>query len=211
MTDLLTRKEMVKNISYTFLSANGEDMDEGMNWYPNALDACSIIAEDHMLPLETVVGIVSVISPSIMWGGNISVPEKLIDLWDRKVPASDWVGFGIYPANLCKVEQILDGDLSAVKGNKVVSFYRNIMGSWLDVTIDRWSIRVAMDQPKLGPKMITPSGKKVYNELAEAYRDAAKLVGVTAPEIQAVTWTVFRNLYNGKVRKAKLKADAVMV
>ncbi len=207
MHDLPSQSEMSKNIIYTFLNASHEDMQEGMNWYPNALHKCAEIADDTMLPLDTVVALVSVISPSIMWGGNISAPEQIIDLWDRGIPATEWTGFNIYPANLLKAERILNGEISALKGNKVVAFYRNIMGSWVDVTIDRWSIRVALDEPKLGKDKIVPSGKKVYEAIADAYRESARLLGVAAPEVQAVTWTVFRNKYNGRVRKARARME----
>lgn len=203
MVDLPSQEEMVKNVVYTFLNASPEDMQEGMVWYEEAYRECSRIAQKYGISTTTVVALVAVISPSIMWGGNISAPEKIIDLWQNGVPASEWVGFNIYPANLLKAERILSGDLTVMRGNKVKSFYANILGDPEPITIDRWSIRVALNDPKLGKDMIVPSGKKVYNYLGDVYRESGRLLRTEGMDVQAVTWTVFRNKYNGKVRKAK--------
>jgi hypothetical protein len=203
LADLPEHKEMVKNILYVWSTASPEDMQEGMNWYAEAYNECERIANKYSLELETVVALVSVISPSLMWGGNITMPEKIIDLWERNIPVDEWQGFACWPKNLAKAEAILNGDLTVMQGKKVTAFYLNILGDTERVTIDRWSIRVALDDPKLNGDAIVPSGKAAYNALADAYHEVASIVGQSAPDVQAVTWTIFRNKYNGKVRKQK--------
>jgi hypothetical protein len=71
------------------------------------------------------------------------------------------------------------------------------MGATDVVTVDRWSLRVAMNQ-FLSTDKIVPSGKKCYNAVSDAYKAAAELANINPCDMQAVTWTVYRNRYNGK-------------
>jgi hypothetical protein len=203
MIDLPEHKEMVKNILYIFSTASPDDMAEGMNWYANAHEECRRIADKYNIDFTTIVALVSVISPGLMWGGNITMPEKVIDLWERGVPVEDWEGFACWPTNLHKAVRILDGDLTAMNGLKVEAFFANIIGETEPVTIDRWAIRVALDDPHLNGGKIAPSGKQVYNAISDAYREVGRIVYQEAMDVQAVTWCVLRNKYNGKVRKEK--------
>lgn len=203
LVDLPDAREMQKNILYVWSTASPEDMAEGMAWYKTAFNYCENLGIEYQIPTERVVALVSVISPGLIWGGNMTIPEQLIDLHQRNVPVDEWSGFQCWPTNLKKAKAILDGDLSVMRGRKVEAFYANIMGDTEPVTIDRWSIRVAFDDPKVGGQDIAPSGKASYNALADAYRAVAAIVGVDACDVQAVTWTVYRYMYNGRARKER--------
>jgi hypothetical protein len=203
MVDLPDHKTMVKNVLYVYSTASPDDMSEGMNWYSEAFNYCKRVSEDYGIDIDRVVALVSVISPGLIWGGNLTIPEKIIDLWQRGVPVHEWQGFQCWPKNLEKAETILNGDLSVMNGPKVNAFFRNIKGETEPVTIDRWSIRVAMDDPKLGGGQIEPSGKQVYEALVNVYKEVGEIVGQEACDVQAVTWTVYRYMYNGRARKER--------
>jgi hypothetical protein len=203
MVDLPDHKDMVKNVLYIYTTASIEDTSEGMRWYSEAFDYCKNLSNVYDIEIERVVALVSVISPGLIWGGNCTIPEQIIDLWTRGVPYDEWVGFSIWPKNLQKAEQILNGNMSVMQGDKVKNFFANIMGETEPVTIDRWAIRCCFDDPHIQGDKIAPSGKQVYNALADVYKEVASIVGHEAPDVQAVVWTVYRYKYNGRARKER--------
>jgi hypothetical protein len=189
--------KMVNNILNVYDSASDADVEEGMNWYNNAYEACDFMAQSFEFAPGQIAGVMAVVSPGMTWDENESAPARICDLYRNGVHWTNWTGFSTYPLNLMKSKRILDGDYSAIKGPKVVSFYGCIMGATDVVTVDRWSLRVAMNQ-FLSTDKIVPSGKKCYNAVSDAYKAAAELANINPCDMQAVTWTVYRNRYNGK-------------
>ena len=90
-----------------------------------------------------------------------------------------------YPANHLKAWRILEGDLEALRGPKVIPFYRNIIGDPDNVTVDVWACR-AYDGTDV------PGSLRKHRAIADAYRRAAKRAGVCPRDFQAVIWTVVR-------------------
>lgn len=196
-------KDMVKNVLYAWATATPDDFEEGMCWYGKAYYQCETIAQACGFQTEQIVALMAILSPGMVWDENESAPERVVDLYLRGIPATDWTGFSTYPHNLLKCERILQGDFTALGGRKVRSFYNNILGHNDCVTIDRWAIRVALDDHKIGKDLIVPSGEAVYQMLSNAYFEAAHLLGQDVTDVQAVTWCRFRNKYSGKVLAAK--------
>lgn len=203
MNDLPTHKDMVKNILYIYHTTSPDDTSEGIEWYGKAYAECERIASESGFTPDQVASLMAIVSPGMVWDENETAPERIVNLYLEGKPAAEWVGFSTYPANLLKAERILQGDFTALGGRKVKSFHANIMGDVEAVTVDRWAVRVALDDPQVTGDKIVPSGDKVYNAIADAYREVAKLVGLYPPDVQAITWCSFRNQYNGRVKKAK--------
>ena len=88
-----------------------------------------------------------------------------------------------------------DGVVEILNGQKIVSFFQNIMGHDT-CTIDGHAINIARGK-RLGLTDQTVSvSKSGYKELQEAYRKAAKRVGLKAYEIQAITWVAWKRIHN---------------
>lgn len=198
---------MAYNILDTYFMATEDDVREGMSWYTNAWSECEYIS--YLYPAYTplqVAGVMAVVSPGMVWEENESAPARICELHANGVPPSFWTGFSTYPNNLVKASRILDGDLGAVTGRKVVNFFGNIGGVTDCVTVDRWAIRVALSNPYLSGDMIVPSSQKSYNMLADAYVAAAGLEAINPCDMQAVTWLTLRRMYYGKVDPRKREA-----
>ena len=81
--------------------------------------------------------------------------------WDRPTCST-------YGPNVEKADAILrTGDLSILSGPKVTAYFRNIMGEWQHVTLDRHAVRPIS---KLGKD--TPTGKVERARMEAAYREA---------------------------------------
>jgi hypothetical protein len=94
-----------------------------------------------------------------------------------------------------KALEIYDGAdwRQVLKGPKERSFADNISNPKRSqaVTVDRHAVRVALGdiatRDKSGPEVIL-SRVGVYEAIAQAYRDAAKDLGLLPLELQAITW-----------------------
>jgi hypothetical protein len=93
--------------------------------------------------------------------------------------------------NVARAQSAIDSDapLSTVKGNKTKAFAANLLGDTEAVTVDVWAIRTALGHTVRGDE-VKYAG--VYDAIADAYRAAALVLGVSAPSVQAVCWVVER-------------------
>jgi hypothetical protein len=85
------------------------------------------------------------------------------------------------------------GVVSILNGQKIVSFFQNIMGHDT-CTIDGHAINIARGK-RLGLTGMSVSSVG-YKELQGAYRKAGKRVGLRAYEIQAITWVAWKRIHN---------------
>lgn len=198
ITDMPSKPKMVANILSTYFAASKNSYDEGMTWYNNAWDVCDYIAHKYDYTTYQIAGVMAVLSPAMVWNTNESAPERACILHREGVRAEAWPGFATYGNNRIKAQRILDGDWSGLSGRKIINFYGNIVGVTDIVTIDRWAIRVALNNPYLGENLITPSSQKAYDFLADAYIIAANMEGINPCDMQAITWVDYRNKFYGR-------------
>ena len=199
LKNLPKHTKIVENILAVYNEATPEDVLEGMEWYPQARVTCENLASMVDYDVQQIAGVMAILSPGMVWDANKTAPGRVLDLHTNGVPWKEWTGFATYPHNLEKAERVLNGDMSGIKGNKVESFYMNILGYDRFVTVDRWACRIAFGNPKIPGKQSVPSSKKVYNKIAEAYKDAARVADIPNSTIQAITWVSYRRRYNGRV------------
>lgn len=194
-TDLPTHEQMVENILAVWGEATEFDRESGTDWYANTRAYCTEFAK--MLGYNPVhaIGAYAVISPSLNKEQNDS--QFIKGLVAHKVGMDlTKVRIGVYGRkNREKFARCLDGDVSAVGGDKVTRFFKNICGDSVEVTVDRWAVRVALRNPTLVDMDAQPGNKAVYMAIRNAYVSAAEAVGVEPHVMQAVTWECYRNKY----------------
>lgn len=184
--------DMAGNIAavfdYVMENASEAELLNAANWYHEAHAFCASCAQAFGLETWQVAGIVAAISPQIAWGKN---KEQAIEIVARLQNSKPLAGLMAYPANLAKAKRIFQGEapLDVLGGNKVRSFYLNIMLNEDAVTIDRHAIAIALyglDTGKSGPLTTTD---KAYRLVAQAYKDVAVNYGLAPFVVQSVTWT----------------------
>ena len=175
------------NIRAAFDAATPDDLAKGLRWYANAQREGRAVGPT----LHRGVGVIAALSPMQAWDVNIELARKLAKLHAEGAPMPT-TGFG-FKKNVAKAWAILDGTkpLDALRGPKVRSFYRNMLGCSTSVTVDRWAVRIAMGDPKHDGTV--PSGE--YDAMADAFRSVADDLGMTARELQAATWTWVRRVH----------------
>lgn len=173
---------IVENIISVFDRATQEEVDGGILWY---LEAQRTALEIGKGDLKLGAALLAVTSPMQKWERNVIVARYAME-HGKPYPGMK--------AIMSKVQRLIDGENpdDVVKGQKVTSFYRNIVNPFSDdVTIDRHAQDIAMDKRHTDSDRPGIS-KTAYAEFANAYREAASLCGVFPLELQAITWVAWR-------------------
>lgn len=182
---------------YVMHTATDTDIVSAINWYPLANSFCATWAESFNLSIAQMAGVTAALSPQLSWEKNKAQAIEVVARLQNNKPLN---GLIAYPANLRKAQRIFNGEnpLDVLGGDKVRSFYRNIMLDDIAVTIDRHAAAIALyglNTAKSGKIGVTD---KLYRLLAKAYTDVAHDYDVAPYIVQSVTWT-YKAKNGGKV------------
>lgn len=196
----------VDNIKAMFEMATPEEVRDGIVWYANAQAVAKRIAHDTATPLYIVVGVMAALSPNNKWERNVANTRVLIEAF-MVGDAVESVKVSTYHAMRAKAWSILeempgtpDRVVEILNGQKIVSFFSNIMGHDT-CTIDGHALNIARGQREGLTTNKVNIGKKLYQELQDAYAEAGRAVVVNgralkAFEMQAITWVAWRRIHN---------------
>lgn len=174
-----------------FNSATESEVTEGKNWY---LTAHSLAWEiDPMRPWNGA-GVIAALSPRLRWDKNEAYARLAYTL---KGYAIDEVASYI-PAlgnSRTKALRMVNGEhVTDVlgKGLKTRAFWDNILNPYTsnEVTVDKHAFNIANGERTGYDVTITD---KVYREVADLYREAARRAGIAPLHMQAITWVAWRN------------------
>lgn len=191
----------VRNILKVYRMATDDDVRAGIEWYARAKREAEFTSTLLGLPVSTVVGVMAALSPNNRWERNKVDAFNLCSAFVRGLTADD-IRVSTYHNMKAKAWTILedrlvrnDEILARLNGQKIRSFYSNIMG--LDeVTVDGHALNIARGYRVGLTDDATNIGVKMYRELQSAYVRAAKRAGVKPHEMQAITWTVWKRVHN---------------
>ena len=183
------------NITELYLSAVRAEQLHASDWYTSAKRECEVIARSLDIEFHVFVGVVAALSPQMNWKYNVREAVKLCK-------GGQPLGYG---ANISKARVILNGapPLDVLGGNKVRSFYRNLLdGGENDehVTIDTWAARIATGNYS---EQVSITDKQ-YTRLVNAYKAVASRFGLNATVLQAITWVHVRTIVNMKITHTQL-------
>ena len=209
---------MRTSIIGTFFMASPAELQEGRQWYSNAAKIAADLRDKYDLPMISAAGIIAALSPQNPWERNIQDSYNVCETYtvDGKDAALS-VKCGTFNANKRKAIAILESDgltdtvTDILKGQKVVAFFHSILGNPEAVCVDGHAYSIWLgervtttDTPKLTPKL--------YERIAQDYRESTnkinEIMGTAywPSTVQAVTWVVHRNLYQGQRKKRSKKA-----
>lgn len=192
--------DFIKNILEVYNQAEQQELAHGLNWYGDAKSAAWDIADKYQMPLAVVVGVIAALSPTNKWERNLADADMLIQSFvdggyheDVKVctyktmKEKAWSIMQEMPDTQERIADILNGP-------KITDFFWCILGkdvcvidghAWCIANADR---RTMQEVPSIG--------KKARIELQQAYSAAGKSQGLTAYEMQAVTWVAWKRIHN---------------
>lgn len=193
------------NIMTVFKMATPTEVRDGIVWYAEAQKSAQLIATAQDCPLHIVVGVIAALSPNNKWDRNVVNASDLIAAY-LNGDDMDSVKVSTYHAMKRKAWGILQGMPSRdevpeyLNGQKIVAFFRCIMGDREACCVDGHARNIFYGERKGLTDNATNIGKKEYRMIAEAYFEAAlelSSAGRTfhAYEIQAITWVVWRRTH----------------
>ena len=197
----------VRNILKVYRRATTEDVANGVEWYDRAKRYAETISKQTGVNIHTVIGVMAALSPNNKWERNVVNARDLIAGFLNGDGIDD-IKVSTYNAMKNKAWSILEqmpdheGVIDILNGQKIVSFYRNIMGDDT-CTVDGHAKNIYYGERHGLTDDKTNVGKKEYKTISDAYVKAGKRVRVNgrslkAFEIQAITWVVWRRVHNIK-------------
>lgn len=175
----------VDHILGAYMRSSIADREDGKNWYRNARVLAETLSPDDV---SRGAGVIAALSPLQSWPLNVRNATAVFDTGTCK---------GL-KRNVDKAERIYNGEspLSVLSGEKVRSFYLNIMGDDTvnAVTIDRHAIDVACGVVQSDTdRAAAIKGKAGYGKVAAMYVEAASIIGgITPAQLQAIVWVYWR-------------------
>lgn len=173
------------NVLDVFSTADPETMVEGLEWYNDAHAFAKYLSP---YKISKGAGVIAALSPMMGWESN-----KKQALRAFLNGTAD--GLGLI-RNCAKAERILYGadPLTVLSGNKVRAFYSTILdpNGFAIPVIDRHAFDIAVGRVTDDATRSILSKRGIYEDFGAAYVAAAKAAGVSAPQMQAVTWVAWR-------------------
>jgi hypothetical protein len=197
----------IKNILAMYMQASPVDTQEGTVWYNNAHQICSALSDKYKLPLSTVVGVVSALSPNNKWDRNILDAENIIHAYCMGYDYPKVCTFG---SNKDKAITILECEIDSsenicaiLKGNKTIAFFRGILTNGMcdEITVDGHAFNIWRGM-YTSLNEVPSISNKLYKAVSDAYKEAAVTINdledtkYSAAQIQAITWVTHRRINN---------------
>ena len=185
---------------YALAELTTEELHNAKHWYDEAQQEAKQIAEKLDMPVYIVVGVMAALSPNNKWERNIVNAEELCKAF-QDGQGMDSVKVSTYHKMKEKAWGILTefGDYDRVveqlKGQKIVAFFRNIMGED-DITIDGHARNIYYNERVGLTDAKTSIGKKEYVKLQKEYLTVAKEYEMLGRQMQAITWVAWKKKHN---------------
>jgi hypothetical protein len=179
------------NIVRVWEQATEAEIADGVNWYR---DAHALALKLDPANPNAAAGVIAALSPMMSWGQNVNLAVRAY---------ADGAASGALSGSVAKANRILNGETpeDVLGGNKVRAFYGCIADPSSDaVCIDRHAFDIAVGRVTNNASRHALGRKGTYERFAAAYVRAADILSkrlgtpVSASEVQAVTWTVWRRL-----------------
>ena len=211
-----TYKVTKGNIEKVFKSATKERIAETRKWYSDAQKFTETLSLkfDNQLSSIKIAGVIAALSPRNEWNRNKFDAETLCkEFLSNKYYQLNLFGYHTllnskvctFNTNKSKAIKILlsnDSEIENIlKGNKLINFYRGIIGDTEAVCIDGHAFNIASNRVTSLAEVPAISDKN-YKTLQNVYRDAKNFINkryglnLKTGELQAVTWNEYKRLHN---------------
>lgn len=194
---------LVENILKTYGAATRKEKIDGLRWYKRAKRDCKQLAQTKGVTLRHAVGVVAATSPNLRWEKNVHTAAQVIDGHAQGIDPETIESCMAYKPNRKKGYSILDSVnrssaiMKVLNGPKITAFFDNIMGGD-SVTVDGHARNIAYGERVNLKDNQANIGKLEYATIAQAYRDAASILGIKACDLQAITWCAWRRMHGIK-------------
>jgi hypothetical protein len=187
-------RTMVDNIIEAYRQCDDATVAFGRDWYPRAQRYSDAIARATDIERNIVSSVIAALSPRNPWAWNVQDAAAFCHAFINGEDMPSATTFGANRRNAWNILRGLSHWTSSAL--KVRSFVRNIDGDTDAVTCDVWAVRVATNYQENAVK-----NDAHYRLIESAYREAARIVGETPRDLQAIVWS--RAVASASVKKPK--------
>ncbi len=189
-----------RNIIRRYHDATDDQLARGQRWYQTAHDVAEMISGGDVV---AGAGVLAALSPQTSWDENVKRAARAF---------VDGKPSGHFGDALRKAARCMAGDDPATvlpMESKTGHFYRCIVDPETEdaVCIDRHAHDVAVGERWGDDADRGLSSKKRYAIIANAYREAARKLGVSPATVQAVTWVVQVDEFRWVRATSKIKKE----
>ncbi len=203
----MTEQElMVKNILALYFEATQYPtvVDEGRMWYGDAYKWCVETGYRFGLSGYVVAGVVAALSPGSRWDRNKLDAVSCLTAASNDEGVEGFKSATYHKLNKEKAYRIARGEhpLCVLGGNKVTAFYLLLVSPYDPdvVCVDGHAVQIALGIEDEAIKKAPSMTAKLYDKVADAYREAAKYINssamndkrITPAQVQAVCWVMQR-------------------
>lgn len=160
-------------------------------WYCDANNTIALIASEYNVCVESVAYVVATLSPALSWRANLESTKAFFDSWFDRYSDNRQTGYG---TNVQKCVQYMTGVRNGQPtGRKVSAFYRNLLGDYSVVALDRHAIRAARWGLRnfSGESGVQEICSQEFAVVENAYKIASQCAGLSVAEFQATIWILF--------------------
>jgi len=187
-TTALDIDTLAENILSLYRKASDAQRADGMAWYAEAHALAVTLARSADHSVLRAAGVISALSPQMDWARNQTLAIRTY--------AEGGISSGCLGMSVRKADAIYNGAdvVETLKAPKTTAFALVIADptNTHDVVIDRHAMSVAHGRQATESEVTALGRKGQYEAYATAYRKAAAEAGITPSQMQAVTWTVWR-------------------
>ena len=191
----------IDNIKAIYQLATLTEKQDGITWYPVALDIARTIADEHDLTTAQAIGVIAALSPRNRWERNVQDAVSLITAFNaggaEQAMLTKVCTFSSNKTKAVKILQLvaptMDQVLEVLSGPKLREFASCIAGL-PDVCIDGHAYCIWAAN-RTGLKDVPAIGVKLRREIKADYQAAADQLGITPSACQAITWVVWRRIH----------------
>ena len=192
----------VENIKAILQLATLTERQDGLNWYPNALEIAETLADRYgFYGRLKAIGVIAALSPRNKWDRNVQDADALIAAYVAGgAEQARLTKVCTFSANKEKAIRILETDipsetdiLNILSGPKLREFYSCIYGLD-DVCIDGHAYCIWKGE-RATLADVPAIGVKLRREIKADYRTAAEELGLDASAVQAITWVAWRRIH----------------
>ena len=220
MPQLTISKETYKitkgNIIKMYNQASKQEIAETSKWYSDAQKFTETLSSkfNNQISSIKIAGVVAALSPRNEWNRNKFDAEQICkEFLSNKYYQLNLFGYHFllnskvctFHANKSKAIKILLSDDSEIetilKGNKLINFYRCIIGDSEAICIDGHAFNIAANRVTSLAE-VPPISDKNYKIIADLYRETKNFINkeynlnLKTYQIQSVTWNKYKHINN---------------
>lgn len=175
-------RRYVSNILATYARATDDQKARGTSWYLTANQLATLISDGHT---RKGAGVIAALSANKSWPENTRLATRALSTGTASGHVGNAIGKATAIMNGVDPVDVLPMD--AKTGNFFLCIDNPTHPT--AVCVDRHAHDVAVGR-RFGNDDRGLSSKGRYNALADAYRKAAKSLGMAPATLQAITWVV---------------------